>query len=267
MASTHTLPYKNVVLVALSGIPGAGKSTAIRELEQSTILNQRLFDAFPKKKIVVRYVLERSDEWKAKGYLKEFYSNISERALSFQLIVFHSHIEAVQEALRDHGDDKFIVCIVDRSVWDQLLFWKHQDRSRDFMDDNAYMLDWNMKSQLIPPVSMIFFCKTKDIQTTMRRMKKRESLNSINGREQLLASMANDNDDDDENTIIENAGGIKLDYQTNLYEKHCQWFASPLTIHGVPCVHLDTQMPYHNDYNALEELAMRLSDEIIRLIH
>lgn len=268
MARILTQPYNNVILVCFSGIPGAGKTTALKELQQSNILPQLLAER-GYSHIIFKYVLERSDEWKAKGYLAEFYKNTSKRALSFQLHVFHSHVESVQQALNDvatSNKDTITICIVERSIWDQLLFWTHQDRSKDVMDNECYMNDWNMKSQLIPPISLIFFCKTKNIQTTMKRVKKREEQKS-DDRTLITSSVASTHSDDsEEEEIVTDAAGLKLDYQTKLYEKHCEWFTSPLSKHGIPCVHLDTDMPYHNDRDALIELANVMTNHLIPLI-
>ncbi len=267
MLLTHRAPYKNVVLASISGIPGVGKSTAIRELQQSMMLPLRLYEMFVStgRDIVVRYVLERSDEWKRKGYLDAFYANTHDRALSFQLQVFHSHVQSVQEALSDHGQDgKIIVCLVERSVWDQLLFWTQQERSKDFMDNDTYMLDWNMKSQLIPPVAKIFFFQTKEINTTMKRVKRREELGPMTERQEMTSSVASNDDDDGE--IVQEAGGLKLDYQERLAKLHQEWFTAPVSKHGVPCVHVNADTPYNKDYSALEQLATMVADELRPMI-
>jgi deoxyadenosine/deoxycytidine kinase len=286
-----SLPFnwENVVLVSLSGIPGVGKSTAVKLLKESTYLQDALFADNPFKRDTthVIYVKEPSDLWREQGWTTKFYFDPERRALAFQFLIFTTHTEAVQRSLSKKRDEitrkegtfdankHRIICIVERCMWDQLLFWKVQ--GVDSMDDDAYMRVWNMWRAFLPDVSKIFFCKTTDIQSTMERVKRRDR------REELAYSAplipfeieAGSKGDGSVGFIItdeeqkeESKGGLTLEYQTKLYNKHCEWYTEKTT--SIPeangtnpkCVHLNADMPYHDQPEELKRLATLLADEL-----
>lgn len=271
-------PYR-VTTVALSGIPGTGKSTALRELERTRALKRALEEhgsSFDE----VRFVPEQVVLWRKNGWLKTFYDNPGECALAFQLLVFSSYVDAVQEALDDAKKDAMdayvsrrsifigapppspptILLVVDRCMYCQLLFWRVQcDRGRNApLDDAAYMSMWRKWERMIPPVSLIFFCSTPDIQQTMARVQRRAHLEELGVT--LKSSMGPTHDHPV--TIIEEAGGLTLSYQEELLRKHKEWFTAPRAWvpeegppEGIPCVHIDTMLPYHQEEDALRVLA------------
>jgi len=230
-------------MVSLSGVPGVGKSSAIRQLKQHGVLEKLLGDAAR-----VVYVLERSDEWKEKGYLDLFYEDPDKNALAFQMIVYKSFKRSVQEALRvavDTWPGQRIFCITERSVFDQILFWKLQcdlgRKSAGPLDDIAYTEVWLDWHESLWPVNHIFFCKTAHLSSTMQRLKRREMLGaSIDGVDAMVAHEG-DQEAAEEITV---ADGVPLDYQRLLYAKHEEWFAEgtahPLRAppEGIPCTHL-----------------------------
>jgi deoxyadenosine/deoxycytidine kinase len=248
--------FKNVTLVSISGIIGAGKSMLIKTLSERPELILEHIES--KDSINLCFVKEPSPKWRKHGWTQRFYANPKEKALAFQLLVFTTHVKAVEKAIRKKREevgspkgsqkDSPIICIVERSMWDQLLFWKIQ--GVDSMEDDAYMQVWSRWNEFLPPVSKIFFCKTSDLSKTMERVA-------------LRASM-----------IEEEKEGVSLEYQTLLYEKHCEWYTDGKTnivwTHGkytsvekgVNCVHLSTDMPYHEDEAALKELAYELAEEL-----
>lgn len=251
--------WENVVLVSLSGIPGVGKSTAVSLLKKSKLLEDALFvNEYATKRDTTHiiYVKEPSDLWRTHGWTTKFYSKPKKRALAFQFLIFTTHTEAVQKRLLktvqqssyNAKEDK-IICIVERCMWDQLLFWKVQ--GVDSMDDDAYMRVWNMWRAFLPDVSKIFFCKTTDIQSTMERVRTRDRI--------------------EETTLQKNStdsNGLTLEYQTKLYEKHCEWYtegnASIPEAHGTnpKCVHLNMDMPYHDQLDELKRLAHLIAPEL-----
>ncbi len=187
-----------VFLVSISGIPGAGKSTALKKLIESRALDIKLEAMFDNVKVC--YFLEPSEEWERDGHLQNFYGDPDTYALAFQTIVFVSHnngmIAIIDDMIRKNPGNplfcvkttssllfvtlflgKLIVCIADRSVWDQLLFWRQQvelGRKCAIGDgDIAYTGNWQLWRKTLPAVSHIFMCKIDDIQIVMENLKGR----------------------------------------------------------------------------------------------
>lgn len=255
--------FDNVTLVSISGIIGVGKSTAITLLEENPEMILKELYSPPKggnTTVHLCFVKEPSKKWRKHGWTKRFYANPIERALSFQLLIFTTHVDAVRKAVAKKkleieklpASKAHILCIVERSMWDQLLFWKIQ--GSDPMDDDAYMRTWRKWNEFLPPISKIFFCKTSDLNATMQRVQLRASL------------------------IEEEKDGVSIEYQTLLYEKHCEWYTEGTTNisyqdgkyarteKSIKCVHLNTDLPYHEDEGVLQELGKKLAEELNEFI-
>jgi len=267
--------YNNVYSFSFSGIPGVGKSTAITELEYTNMLQQELEKVYlPRsaadnmKTLKVLTVHEPSKLWRDKGYLQAFYENPDKNALAFQMIVFDTHVDAVRAAIDPYKDDDtvIVVVLIERSMWDQLLFWKLQmDLKRikdDILDDAAYMGVWKKWNQFLPPIQKIFYCKTSHIQKTMQRVQQRAR------REELGISKSGQDLPNAE--IVESVGGLTLEYMTALQDKHDVWYTEPMALltnkDHIPCKHIDMDLPYHNDTNQLRKLAKLLADEIVEYL-
>jgi deoxyadenosine/deoxycytidine kinase len=271
--------WDNVVIVSISGIIGAGKSTAITLLDENQDLVLKYLGS---PNTCLCFVKEPSKKWRKHGWTNQFYADPQKMALAFQFLVFTTHVKAVEKAIRKKREEhkqkgthiERIICIVERCMWDQLLFWKIQGRNTgsdygsDYgsdsdpdleegspphsssMEDDAYMQVWNRWNDFLPPVSKIFFCKTSDLNKTMERVK-------------LRASM-----------IEEEKEGVSLEYQQLLYNKHCEWYTEGKTSitymdgkhkrieSSIDCVHLNTDLPFHTDGDALRELACELAEEL-----
>lgn len=133
-----------VVLASLSGNIGVGKSTALKELARDGCLERALSEWLASTGLRARVViaLEDSDHWEESGWLDAFYAGRdlslkradghNRAALPFQMLVFDSHVRCLQTALgpRDLAerlaDDQVLVCLGERSLIDQLIFWRLQ---------------------------------------------------------------------------------------------------------------------------------------------
>lgn len=249
--------FDGVTLVSISGIIGAGKSMLVKALEENPHIILDHLDSSTH----ICFVKEPSPKWRKHGWTQRFYADTKGKALAFQLLVFTTHVDAVRKAVQKKKKEiesktgspfdakkERIICIVERSMWDQLLFWKIQ--GVDSMEDDAYMATWCKWNEFLPPISKLFFCKTSDLTKTMERV-------------QLRASM-----------IEEEKDGVTLEYQTLLYTKHCEWYPEgksnivwthgkyTFRENGVDCVHLSTDLPYHEDEAVLKELACELAEEL-----
>lgn len=247
--------FENVTLVSLSGTIGAGKSVAIARLRESGYVQQELGDD-----VDVVLVREPSEKWRKHGWTPAFYKAPKDRALAFQFLIFTTHVRAVEKAildareaqkeLGDAASPRPIVCIVERCMWDQLLFWKVQ--GSDPMDDDAYMQVWKRWDELLPPVSIIFFFKTTNLQTTMERVVERG---------------------------IEEEKDMSIEYQTALFEKHTSWYPEGGYTHieykdgkhlrvvsSVKCVHVNTDSPYRDKDEALRGLARTLAQHLKAIV-
>lgn len=264
------------LLFSFSGAIGVGKSTAIKELERSKLLETLLLEKTKNQKLKVVIVQEPVDTWRKKGWLQSFYADPKNNALAFQILVYKTHVLAVQEALMPWKDDEsaVVVCITERSMWDQLLFWKLQmDLGRhksdacveEFahlnMDDDAYMQDWSLWMQCLPPVRRIFYCKTRTLEQTLQRVwlrGRREELGvSRSGEELPTGTMGMFPKD------WKHASGIDYEYHKALREKHDDWYLEEKGPFEIPVTLIDMDAPFHKEWRVLEELANTLATNII----
>ena len=279
-------------LFGCAGIPGAGKSSALKRLdrtgylrEELKILCDRMFGLDNDSMVIdVVFVQEPSKLWRQKGWLQAFYADPSHNAAAFQMLVFDSYIEAVETAIEDnpsgrgrHADFEFarrvVIIVVERTFYCQRLFWEQQVESgcatASGMYRDAYERIWQRWRRFIPEPSMIFFFQTTNIQDTMRRVRSRaraEELHQLSSSEDTLGAKEED--------VISSVGGLTLDYQQRLLDKHRTWFTEPIAHpvgeppegKGIPCVHVNVDAPYHVDDGALRELAKRMAAHIWGII-
>lgn len=250
------------------------------------------------KHIKVIVVHEPSGLWREKGYLQAFYEDPKANALAFQLIVFDTHVDAVQKAIYPYKDatDTLVVVLVERSMWDQLLFWKLQiDLARnkdDVLDDAAYMGVWQKWNMCLPRIEKIFYCSTSDIQKTMQRVKlraRREELGISKSGQSIPNDLVSRSETPSpppagtEDQPIESVGGLSLEYMVALKNKHDEWYMEPfaqvpekdLTIGNddttldlpfVFCSHVNMDLPFHNDREQVEALAKFLAEKMVKFL-
>jgi deoxyadenosine/deoxycytidine kinase len=266
---------RSVHLVGVSGIIGVGKSTAMRKLEDSGYLQSELSGVLRSNgapQVTVEFVLEPVDEWVKQGYLAAFMDDPDTNALAFQMIVFNTHVAAVQRVLSKHygtTDSTTLIVVVERTMFDQMLFWKTQEdmgrKSFTKLSDVAYSMIWNLRDQCIPRAALIFFLHTTTLEQTMERMRSRardaETSGDINNGPQ---------EDEDE----EEGGGVTVAYQSKLLKKHRAWFTTPMAFPpecregGIPCEHVNVDKPYHTSEEHLLTFANALANSIYnRVLH
>ncbi len=266
---------QRVTLVSVSGIISSGKSSLLRRLESTRVLQDLLVDQYD-----VRFVQEPVEVWRQLGVLQQFYEDPSRYAAAFQMIAFCTHVDEVEGALAARPKAELpILLITDRSMADQALFWQLQveagHASADRMHQLAYKMVFDKWNRFVPKPSLIVFIRVDDMQVVMRRLQRREeaavgpagadsssSSESDAGRNLLVSSIAEEFQED-----VESVGGITVNYQQRLFDKHCEWFQTPVArppcfgdaaADGIPCIHLDGSTPYHRSDGSLFAVAERI---------
>lgn len=223
-------------MIVLAGIPGVGKSTALRRLKETGAMARAVGGR-------VVFVREPSDLWRDRGWLQKFYADPGRYAAAFQFLAFDSFVEALESAIAASGDALY-VC--ERSMYDHRLFWSVQvdeaHETADSMYNDAYTRQWARWKRFIPEPAHIFFLKTPDLQDTMARVQER-------ARE-------------------EETSGLTLDYQEKLLERHREWYRTPTAsppgapAEGVPCTVVDATPDWRHDDDEIEKLARFIADAI-----
>lgn len=269
-----------VFLFGFSAIIGTGKTSAMKRLEKEQTLQRVLKDAYHLTPYIV-FVLEPEDMWveKASGdinWLHEFYADRNLNAHPFQLIVFDTHVTVVQSAIdlaqknAQKGQD--ICIVVERTMYDQLLFWKQQVDDKLLTTgpifDASYMRMWRRWLTMIPPVSGIFFLKTDNLQQVMQRLRKREEGKKTANMDKSVFYLSGDGIEEE----INEAGGIPLAYQQALLKRHEEWFTTPFAhppeapSDGIRCVHLNANANYHTEDAQLEILAGEMAKMVAEVL-
>lgn len=246
------MELKGVFIAGVSAIIGSGKTSLMTRLKQKRVLETLL----PQKEYCVVHVLEPENLWtdeeRGINYLTTFYENRDDNAHPFQMIVFDTHVTVIEEAVRRgmdmRGNDshKKVIIVVERTMYDQLLFWKKQVedgvKTGSAIHDASYMKIWRRWTQLIPPIAVIFYLKTPNLDETMKRLQQRGD------------------------TLVTRA------YQQGLLALHDCWYTSPRAYplegpaSGVPCVELDASLPYHVEDGALQEVGRTMAEAIQRYV-
>ena len=297
---------RNIFIVGISGNIGVGKTTLVQrlihykflqtELDRVLVSNNRQND-----KVVVEFMLEPVELWKREGYLQKFYDNPDTNALAFQNIVFDTHVDAVTQILKKYycQPDTTLVLVVERTMFDQMLFWKTQeDMGRECfteLADIAYDKIWKRRDDYIPRVSLIFYLGMDNVDKTMQRIKRRargeETPTDVRKEipdEAKTMKMSWDSQEGDLDSTISQSpspdlgdkqqhtpkkkkagGGVTTDYLQALENKHQQWYTLPFAFppdcrreRGIPCTKLDAASPYHESEHHLKEIAFNMAKAI-----
>ena len=248
---------ERVFLVGFSAVIGVGKTSLIERLKKTCALQRALKEEHGLHPFVV-FVLEPEGMWEENingvltNWLQEFYKDRDMNAHPFQTIVFDTHVtvveEAVQKAREECAPGQDIVIVVERTMYDQLLFWKLQVddalKTTTPIFDAAYMKIWKRWCRFIPQVSLIFFLKTRALRTTMERLSRRQG-----------------------------GDGVPLEYQQKLLKKHESWYTEPAAFPpnctvqgGVPCRHIEMNAPFHEDDGVLYEMAKEMAMPLAKII-
>lgn len=263
--------FDDVFFVGCAGIPGVGKSTALKRLESSGYLGEeirKLNNQMPF--IKVAFVQEPSELWRKSGWLQEFFSNPSHYAAAFQMLVFDSYINAIESVLQDlpkEGDNVTVV-VIERTFYCQRLFWEQHVESgcatATGMYREAYERMWQRWRRIFPEPSLIFLFQTTQLHETMRRVHERARAEEVPAKN----AVETESKVADKDGPTSAAGGLTLEYQQQLLDKHRKWFAEPTArpfcspSEGIPCVHINADAPYADDDSSLRGLAKTIAGHV-----
>jgi len=274
-----------IFLMAVSAIIGCGKSSIMKRLRQTRVLEEILSQKYGKAVNII-FVKEPEDMWVETikdpwtgeeheiNHLESFYAHRDIMAHAFQMFVFDTHITVIEDAVKQAEEqDLDTIILVERSMYDQMLFWKQQLRDNiataTLTHHASYVRFWKRWNKFIPQVSLIFFLRTSNLDKTMRRLKNRECLKkSVDGNKSVFHVSV-----DGTESEIQQVGGISRKYQSDLLELHEAFYATPYAhppeapIGGIPCVHLDADAPYHEEDVSLFALAEEMVPHMMAVMN
>lgn len=254
MSVPFTQPKKPII-VAVTGIIGAGKSTIIRRLQETGSLATMLKPFYGNWSPKIAYVREQSKKWEATGDLKLFYSDPEKHAFWFQLMVFDSYVDSINDVMSDQPD----IIIVERSLYCQRIFWElqvnlgrskgHEDRAYRGNERDCSKGLWTKWKTLIQRPSVIVYAKPSTINIAMDRIEKR-------GRDSEKQAALEVGKEKEETTEEEKkSSGVTKEYEKALQETHDKLYTKfkcfPYGDGPIDCVHVETDQPFHVDNEVL----------------
>lgn len=265
-----------IKVVGCCGIPGVGKSVALKRLKRSGALQaitDQHFEDSPRGPPLYIFVPEPVKEWKTNGWIQAYYDNPDQEAACFQWLVFDSHVRAIEAAIEAAPKDRDLVIVQERTMYDQRLFWEQQVelgyRTATPRYNQAYLAIWQRWRRFVPEPNVLLFFQTTDIQQTMQRVKRRARVEEMGGSFSESDMLKQSTDALASGEPILKVGGLTLEYQLKLLDLHKAWFEEPVARppgapeSGVPCVHVNADGPYHEDDAHLVALAQRIADIVI----
>jgi deoxyadenosine/deoxycytidine kinase len=214
--------------IIVDGVIGAGKTTVMKLLEKNInninniVINNSDTYYTNKKQIKVKAIYEPVDLWNKTGALQYFYKDIPKNCYEFQTYTFITRISSVIDEIYNCQDAD--IYILERSIWtDRYIF---MELLKDLVGD-LRMTMYNQWCDLWAYIMPMKVNKWVLLDTSLDESLKRISSRNRNGED-----------------------GISLDYQTNLYNKHIEFFKK-LEDDGKPIVHIQSSLM---DSNFIEDI-------------
>lgn len=273
--------FPNVILVGVAGIIGVGKSTTLKRLKEKHFLEQQIMQRKKtlRQPVQIVWMLEPSDMWRDLGWLQEFYKDPDANAFWFQFGVFDTHVDALRNAMIDRKGGHTLIVIVERTMYCQRLFWDVQyDLKRAKKQQNeVYVRMWSKWNWFVPEPRLIFFLKTSSLDVAMNRVEKRARegetpLHKKKSVERKELKLSWTPEEGELSASPPKSGGVTREYQQLLLDKHEKWYTQPIARppgcgkRGIRCVHLETDQPFHEDDDALMELATSMAAHLVSLL-
>jgi deoxyadenosine/deoxycytidine kinase len=173
--------------IVVDGVISAGKTTLIKLLEQ-TINN--------KSKLKVKAIYEPVDLWNSTGALQYFYQDINNHCYEFQTYTYITRIASVIDNIYNNPDAD--IYILERSIWtDRYIFMELLRNMVGELRMTMYEQWCDLWSYIMPMRVDKWVLLNTSLEESLRRIKIR-------------------------NRRAEE--GINVEYQTNLYNKHIEFY-------------------------------------------
>ena len=186
--------------IIVDGVISAGKTTLIKLIE--TKINS-IPDNIKIKKINIKAIFEPVDLWTSTGALSYFYDNIPQHCYEFQTYTYITRINSIIDAIYNNPDAD--IYLLERSIWtDRYIFM-------ELLKDIVGPLRMTMYNQWCDLWSYILPMRIDRwvlLDTSLD-----ESLRRINIRNRIAET------------------GITMEYQTNLYNKHIEFYNTLTSTH------------------------------------
>lgn len=208
------LKDKNKKKIIIDGVIGAGKTTLISLMQNNL-----------KSTLKIKAIFEPVDLWNKTGALQYFYKDITKNCYEFQTYTFITRINKIIDEIYENQDAD--IYIMERSIWtDRYIF---MELLKDIVGDmrmkmyNQWCDTW---SYIMPMHVDKWVLLDTSLDESLRRIEIRKR----------------DGED-----------GISIDYQTNLYNKHIEFY-DKLKNEGKPVVIIDSKLMDSNFINDKSKL-------------
>lgn len=209
----------NRKFIIVDGVIGAGKTTTIKEIEKRiNQINSDINNNIRNKKYKVCAIYEPVEIWKSTGALEYFYKDIPRNAYAFQTLTYITRIQSVIDEIYNNPDAD--IYILERSIWtDRYIFM-------ELLKDLVSELEMKMYNQWCDMWAYILPMRVDKwvlLDTSLEESLKRISMRNREGE----------------------TNGISVDYQTNLYKKHIEFYKK-LANDDKPVIIIDSKIMDEN---------------------
>ena len=207
----------NKKFIVIDGVIGAGKTTLIKLIQEDNNNNNNNIN-HPFK---IKAIYEPVDLWNKTGALQYFYKDIEKNCYEFQTYTFITRIGRVIDEICENPDAD--IYIMERSIWtDRYIFMELLKETVGEMRMIMYKQWCDMWSYIMPMRVDKWVLLDTSLDESLRRIEMRKR----------------DGED-----------GISIEYQTNLYKKHIEFYEK-LKNDGKPVIIIDSTLM---DSNFIED--------------
>ena len=192
----------------------------------------------------VTVVNEPVEHWKEDGSLKQFYEDPERRAYQFQTKVFHDRVKECLKQFKKYGKCTDIF-LLERSIFTDKLFMEmlYDSKTIDETEYRDYLDLWSMWKKVMPFQPDLFIYLNPTIDTVMQRLNERNRSEEcvVDEKYQLQLKSKHDNF----------LGGESVQISSKKFS---------------PCLQLNTNSNFRDDYKVKIEIADKLKTKILCLI-
>ena len=201
----------NKKFIVIDGVIGAGKTTLIKLIQEDNHNHP----------LKIKAIFEPVDLWNKTGALQYFYKDIEKNCYEFQTYTFITRIGRVIDEIYDNPDAD--IYILERSIWtDRYIFMELLKETVGEMRMIMYKQWCDMWAYIMPMRVDKWVLLDTSLDESLRRIEMRKR----------------DGED-----------GISIEYQTNLYNKHIDFY-NKLKHDGKPVIIIDSNLM---DSNFIED--------------